>query len=606
MLTIRLLGPPAIERDGRPVRPPRGRKSWALLTYLLLAERPPSRKHVAALLFGDADDPLGALRWTLAELRRALEMPDLLSGDPIRTQIADDVVIDVRVIASEFDDPTDLLNIDGDLLDGVQVASRPEFESWLSVERYRVSAMVEARLRHAALALLAVGRASDAIVFATRAVARNPLEEGNHELLVRALAATGERAAALRQVAACQDIMRRELGVDASSAVRDAATVGADSSMVPALGGRAAASSQLEAGRAAIVAGAVDAGVQCLRRAAAEAARCGDAALQGRALAALGGALIHAVRGRDNEGAVVLLEAIHLATGKGDRATVVAAYRELGFVEVQAGRRGTADAWLAKAQDAADTDEELAAVLGVRGMSASDRGDYPLALAYLTESVDRAARCADHRQQAWSLSILARAHLLRGEHHQAGLALSGSLDLVRQQRWMAFLPLPQILQAEVDLDTGDRDGAANGFEQAWVMACQLGDPCWEGMAARGLGLLNAGRGDYGAASEWLAEALVRCNRVSDRYQWVRAYVLDAAITTAVNHRDEDRARRLVVGMASLAARCDMRELVVRAHVHQWHLGDSAALASARMLGADIDNPALHQLMSVSAPTVLRA
>ena len=38
------------------------------------------------------------------------------------------------------------------------------------------------------------------------------------------------------------------------------------------LSGRAAAISQLEAGRAAIVAGAVDAGLQCLRRAVVEAA----------------------------------------------------------------------------------------------------------------------------------------------------------------------------------------------------------------------------------------------------------------------------------------------------------------------------------------------
>jgi DNA-binding SARP family transcriptional activator len=64
--TIRLLGPPAMERDGRPVRSPRGRKAWALLAYLLLADRPPSRRHLAELLFADADDPLGALRWTLA------------------------------------------------------------------------------------------------------------------------------------------------------------------------------------------------------------------------------------------------------------------------------------------------------------------------------------------------------------------------------------------------------------------------------------------------------------------------------------------------------------------------------------------------------------
>ena len=67
--TIRLLGRPSIAHGGVPVRAPRGRKSWALLAYVLLAERPPARKRLAEMLFADAEDPLGALRWTLAELR---------------------------------------------------------------------------------------------------------------------------------------------------------------------------------------------------------------------------------------------------------------------------------------------------------------------------------------------------------------------------------------------------------------------------------------------------------------------------------------------------------------------------------------------------------
>ncbi|MDT7592189.1 MAG: hypothetical protein QOH45_1720, partial [Pseudonocardiales bacterium] len=114
MLTIRLLGPPAIERDGRAVRSPRGRKAWALLSYLLLAERPPSRKHLAGLLFGDADDPLGALRWTLAELRRALGTAEVLTGDPVTTAFGDDVVVDVRLVASEYGDAAPLLGgVDG-------------------------------------------------------------------------------------------------------------------------------------------------------------------------------------------------------------------------------------------------------------------------------------------------------------------------------------------------------------------------------------------------------------------------------------------------------------------------------------------------------------
>jgi DNA-binding SARP family transcriptional activator len=62
MLVIRLLGHPQIERDGDVLVAPRGHKAWAVLAYLVLAERPVARARLADLVFGDADDPLGALR----------------------------------------------------------------------------------------------------------------------------------------------------------------------------------------------------------------------------------------------------------------------------------------------------------------------------------------------------------------------------------------------------------------------------------------------------------------------------------------------------------------------------------------------------------------
>ena len=593
MITIRLLGPPALERDGEPARPPRGRKAWALLCYLVLAERPPARRQLAELLFADADDPLGALRWTLAELRRALRLSDVLGGDPVSTALPPQVQVDVAALDS---DAGDLRALRGELLAGVELPANLEFESWLLVARHRVSAAIEARLRQTAVELLSTGRVTEAIGYASLAVERNPMEESNHELLVRGFAAAGQRAAALRQVAVCEDILRRELGVEASPALREAAEVETGSAVGLPLSGRAAAASQLEAGRAAIGAGAVEAGMQTLRRAVVEAGRSGDRQLHARALAALGQALVHAVRGRDAEGSVVLHEAIELATLEGDRATAVSAYRVLGFVEVQAGRRRTADRWLAKAQELAETDQELAAILGVRGMNASDTGDYPGAFAILDESVTRAARAGDQRQQAWSLSIAGRAHLLRGERSQAVAATRRSLDLVREQRWMAFLPWPQSLQAELDLDTGDVDGAADGFEQAWTLGCQLGDVCWQGMAARGIGLVHARRGDHPAARDWFDQAAARSISMPDRYQWVYGYALDASIADAIDRGDHARARPMVEALSALAARCEMRELVVRAYLHRCRLGDPAALVSARHLGADIDNPALEDLL----------
>ena len=69
--TIRLLGRAAVVRDDEEVTT-RSRKSWALLALLALTHRPLSRRRVAGMLFDQADDPLGALRWTLAQLRRGL------------------------------------------------------------------------------------------------------------------------------------------------------------------------------------------------------------------------------------------------------------------------------------------------------------------------------------------------------------------------------------------------------------------------------------------------------------------------------------------------------------------------------------------------------
>lgn len=298
------------------------------------------------------------------------------------------------------------------------------------------------------------------------------------------------------------------------------------------------------------------------------------------------------VRGGDGEGAVVLHEALRVARDAGDDATALTVYRELGFVEVQAGRRATAGEWLDRADALASTDEARAAVLGVQGMDASDRADYPTAIALLEESVERSARCGDARQEAWSVSILGRAHLLRGDHDRAVRAVSESLRIIDEQRWLAFQPFPRALKAELDLQAGDVASVEHDLEETWVLSCQLGDPCWEGLAARGLALLHARRDAPAEAARWLEESLRRCGAVTDRYQWIKAYVLDTAVTVAHGAGDAAGARRTNDVLSALAARCGLRELVVRAALHRWRLGDPDALAAARMLGREIDNPVL--------------
>lgn len=595
-VVVRLLGAPSVEIDGVPGPAPRGRKAWALLTYLALAERPPTRQRLASLLFDGADDPLGALRWNLAELRRSLGAYAEISGDPVRLVLADGVTTDLELLAHGGRSPADVA-IGGELLEGMSFEGSSAFETWLLVERRRLSAASEAVIHENALAHLAAGRLEAAVTTASRLVSLNPLEENYQTVLVRALAASGQREAALEQVARCERLFRRELGALPSPAVRAAAdAVLGGTTRSPSIG-RAAAAAQLEAGEAAVNAGAVDAGLECLRRAVAEADACGDDQLRLRAMIALGSALVHGARGRDEEGAGVLHEALAAATEDGDRAAAARSTRELGFIDVQAGRRERADHWLAQAEElAADDDLELAAVLGVRGMNLSDMARYEDSLRTLQMSVDRALRAGGRRQAAWSVSLVGRIHLLRGDTERAATALEESLEHVRAERWMAFMPWPQSLRAEVDRERGRVEESTDGYAHAFALARQLGDPCWEGVAARGSGLLHADAGDVPAAVAWLEDAASRCSRWPDTYQWVYGYILDAACQVTVGI-GAPSAPRWVERLSEVAARAGMRELVIRAHVHRAHLGQAGAAEAATLAAAGIENPILTELVA---------
>src|SRR5581483_4353394 len=98
-LEIHLLGSPVVVREGVVYAAPKGRKVWALLAYLMLVERPPSRPQLVDLLFPDAEDPAGALRWNLSELRRLLGGSDTVgSGNVVRLRLPEGSTVDVQVL----------------------------------------------------------------------------------------------------------------------------------------------------------------------------------------------------------------------------------------------------------------------------------------------------------------------------------------------------------------------------------------------------------------------------------------------------------------------------------------------------------------------------
>ena len=172
-LGIQLLGRPEIERDGRPAAPPRGAKAWAVLAYVLLSEQRVSRAHLAGLIFGDAGDPLGALRWTLAQLRKALGAPQALAGDPLDVGLPAGTRVDVHALGGPAPDP-ELAR--GELLEGVEPGAGAVFEAWLLVERRRLGGLCEAVLRDAALRALAHGDPLGAAALASRGLALNQFD----------------------------------------------------------------------------------------------------------------------------------------------------------------------------------------------------------------------------------------------------------------------------------------------------------------------------------------------------------------------------------------------------------------------------------------------
>jgi hypothetical protein len=151
-------------------------------------------------------------------------------------------------------------------------------------------------------------------------------------------------------------------------------------------------------------------------------------------------------------------------------------------------------------------------------------------------------------------------------------------------------------RAEVDLLLGRVDHAADRFEEAFALGCQLADPCWEGVAGRGLGLVAGARGDPARAIAILTDTLQRCARLPDAYVWGRVYVLDALCGQGVASRDA-RAAGWVDRLMADAASAGMRELVVRAHGHRAAMGDPRAAEAARLLAGELGNAALDRLIA---------
>ena len=217
-VTVRLLGPPAIERDGRPA-PVDTRKAIALLAYLVASGRPQSRDHLATLLWPHADQTRSrsALRRTLSALNAALGGAGLRIERESLAFVGGGVDVDLDTFrtAAQTDDAdgwrraADLYG--GDFLAGFVLKDSPDFDEWqLAIAddaRRELSGVLERLIDSSDGAEAAIG-------YAKRWVELDVLHEPAHRALMRAYISRGDRAAALRQYRECVATLERELGVE--------------------------------------------------------------------------------------------------------------------------------------------------------------------------------------------------------------------------------------------------------------------------------------------------------------------------------------------------------------------------------------------------------
>jgi DNA-binding SARP family transcriptional activator len=594
-VAIQLLGRPRLDIDGARGYRFRSRKSWALLAFLLLAERPPSRSRLASLLFAEADDPLGALRWCLAEIRRGLGPAAVLDGDPVELTLPPEASLDVDVLVhGHWNEAIQLSGLGLDLLEGMVIAHAEPFEAWLLSQRRRLAAAAESIVHEAALGLLARGELERARDLAVQATAMSPLDENHQALLIRIYRLSGDDEAAARQFDAWSATAERELGTSPGAAVllavreRRASERAADVVSIQAV---------TEGGAAAVSAGALAAGVSSFEVAVRMADQAGVDSARVQTRLVLAEALIHTLGGLDEAGLAALTEAERIATAQGDAESVARVRAELGYVDFLRARYDRAERLLDQVlESGAASASDRAKAMTYLGSVASDRADYPRALVLLESAIAASQAVGEPRREAFALSMLGRVALLRGDLDAAGDHLQAAVKVAEAEHWLSFLPWPQALLGHVLLAGNDLDGAATCLQQSFARACQIGDPCWEGISARGLALLAEATGDPDRAIVDLVDARSRTNRLADPYLWLDVFILDTLCELG-DRLGHPLTASWVEEMHERASRAGMQELTVRAMLHGARRGDAGDAEAAVILGATIDNPRLTPMLA---------
>ncbi len=218
MITCRTLGPVEVQVDHGPAPAELlWRKNLALLIYLARSpHRRRSRQHLIGLFWADKDEKAArhSLNEALHVLRRFVGDEKITTqGDTIELA-GDTVEFDVDEFerkAAEGDLSAASAMVTGDFLEGFSIDDASAFEDWLAAERGVWRRRSVEVLTRSAEQLLTGGHVGDATRTAERAVKLDPWSEVALRAVMRCLALSGNRVAALEQYEATAARLASEL-----------------------------------------------------------------------------------------------------------------------------------------------------------------------------------------------------------------------------------------------------------------------------------------------------------------------------------------------------------------------------------------------------------
>ena len=219
MLTISTLGGLSIRCRDEPVTGFASRKVEALLVYLTCTGRPRPREVVAEMLWEERSQSqaLANLRVVLSSLRKHLGPYVTITRDTVALNPDADVWLDAaelerKLSAGQVEEAVALYH--GDFLEGFFVRDCPDFEDWAAIEREPLRRLVLDGLCDLVADCLETGEYQSGTRHTARLLELDPLTEESHRQMMRLLANSGQRAAALEQYETCRQLLSGELGME--------------------------------------------------------------------------------------------------------------------------------------------------------------------------------------------------------------------------------------------------------------------------------------------------------------------------------------------------------------------------------------------------------